>query len=175
MKKILSLIILAILLSPNNSGAAEVGDIYFHDKTFGSSVGEGKLPIGMVFWVSKSKNHGLVMQLNQPAAIPWTDARAYCANLTTLGTKIGDWHLPSLMEMLRMSKSTWGGGTTDNKFNYLNNKLTALTGIGEAMVAANYHTFAANGGVMLNPSTGVPGYAGSLNTGTQRARCVMAF
>lgn len=119
MKKILLTLLLGSgILAIQPAAAVEVGDIYYSDKTFSATYNSSKMPIGLVYWVYPSKDHGYIMQLNQPAAMTFANAKTHCANYTTLNTTIGTWRLPDFHETLLMAKESWNGVSND-KFNVL--------------------------------------------------------
>ena len=62
---ITALLLFVTLLAPA-ARAVEVGDIYFSDKTFASSMQSGKKAIGLVYWVSANKDYGYIMSLEEP-------------------------------------------------------------------------------------------------------------
>lgn len=172
MKRILGSMILTLILSAGTSQAAEIGDIYYHDKSINSSIDDAKLPIGVVYWVSPDKNFGLILSLNQPEKMNNAAANNYCANYMTLGTKAGDWQLPQLYELVRMGKEQWDG-IDNNKFEVLN---TALAKLSMATPLKSDSGYIASGTKAWNAnlSTGALGM-GNSTTNTYYVRCVTGF
>lgn len=136
MKKFYAIVAILLMVS-ETAMAVEVGDIYYHDKTFDNKVIADKMPIGLVYWVSARKDHGYIMALNQPSPMDYAAARTYCQNYQTLGTGIGDWSLPYRIELLRMGNERIDG-VSNTKFTDLNNKLKTIS-IGQALVADYYY------------------------------------
>lgn len=178
MKKLL--VIIMLLLSGGmikSAEAVEVGDIYYHDKTFSPivKIDGAKMPIGLVYWVYPSKDHGYIMALNQPVADTFVNALRYCGNYTTLNTRVGDWRLPDFQQMVVMGNEQWNG-VKNNKFTVLNQKLATITGIGEALVAEWYNSNTTNsGGIQVFPSTGNQAWGGVVSANSVRFRCIMQF
>lgn len=178
---ITALLLSATLLAPA-ARAVEVGDIYFSDKTFSSSMQSGKKAIGLVYWVSANKDYGYIMSLEEPAEGTMNpyNANIYCLEYFTEGTKAGDWKLPQRIEMIRMGKEINNGQVTD-KFTIVNKKLqsvtkadgkaaTQLTG---AYYVTNSYTpygFAPNNGTY---TVGGGWLAGNANK--YRVRCITVF
>lgn len=106
MKKLFFLSLLSfILVSISHSALAiEIGDIYYSNKSFNSEIIEGLHPIGVVYWVNEDKQSGILISLDQPIAKNWQRSHAYCNLYLTRGTKSGDWHLPSILEMFPIDK-----------------------------------------------------------------------
>lgn len=175
-KNVFALFLLNLIASPVQ--AVEVGDIMYHDRTFTATyigASSAKMPIGLVYWTYPSKDHGYVMALNQPVDDTWAQASDYCQNFTTLNTKVGDWRLPDLQELIPMGKQSWNK-IGDDKFNVLNKKLATITGVGEALKTGNYHSHTTgNAGVLVNLSTGAIINGNSTNKDTQHFRCIMQF
>lgn len=174
MKKYLILSWVLALL-PLQAQAIEVGDIMYHDRTFSPivNVSGSKMPIGLVYWVNASRDHGLAMALNQPVNDTWANAKSYCANFTTLNANVGSWRLPDQSELIRMGKQQWNG-TIDEKFKILNQKLVTITGVGEVLVTGFYHSHTqGSAGVRVDLSTG--NISNGTSTTSSHFRCVMAF
>lgn len=173
MKKIY-LAISALVLFSSVAQAVEVGDIMYNDKTTSSKANvSGKIPVGLVYWVNLTKDHGYVMQLGQPVADTWANAKNYCDKYATAGFNIGSWRLPDLPELVRMSKQTWNG-VSDDKFKVLNAKLATITGFGEQLVSDWYHSHTnSSAGVMVYLSTGQV-YTSTVGD-SRRFRCMMPF
>ena len=68
MKTFFSTLLLSSLLLAGSAAAVEVGDIYYSDKTFSSSVQSGKKAIGVVYWVSTNKDFGYIVALEEGIA-----------------------------------------------------------------------------------------------------------
>ena len=81
---ITALLLSATLLAPA-ARAVEVGDIYFSDKTFASSMQSGKKAIGLVYWVSANKDYGYIMSLEEPGEGTMNpyNANIYCLEYFT--------------------------------------------------------------------------------------------
>lgn len=176
MKKLTLLTTMLVLLS-STAGAVEVGDIMYHDRTFSSvlDTSGARMPIGLVYWVYPSKDHGYVMALNQPLDAKWADAKTYCYNFTTLNTSIGSWRLPDLQELIRMGKEQWNGVNND-KYNILNKKLATITGVGEQLKSGMYHSHTtSSSGIRVDLSAGQITFNNSANTATSHFRCIMQF
>ena len=106
MRNLFYCLILMLLTLAAPAKSAEVGDIYYHDKTFSDKVDPDKVPIGVVFWVSPDNNFGLIVSLEQiPNPLSPRDANTYCSNFSTLGTSPGDWQLPRVDELLKLGNS----------------------------------------------------------------------
>ena len=170
------LTLLFCLFGLSSAHAVEVGDIMYHDQTFSPTyigASSAKMPIGVVFWTYPSKDHGLIMALNQPVDDTFANAKVYCENYTTLNFNVGSWRLPDRYELMHMAKQSWNG-VSDDKFNVLNKKLATITGVGEQLKSGNYHSMMnSNYGYPINLSTGVLGT--SRNSSTIHFRCIMAF
>ena len=163
------LILTAFLMSWSNAQALEVGDIYYSDKTTSKDLNSSKLPIGLVYWVNDAKDYALVMALPQPADMNQVTAKAQCDNYEPLGTAKGDWHLPNLIEAMRMVSQKWNG-IADNKFSTLNTKLAKVT-TGQALKNSYYWTTAYQYKWKVNPSTGDFSYDGTTSN-NRSVRCV---
>lgn len=177
MKKILLTLLLGSgILAIQPAAAVEVGDIYYSDKTFSATYNSSKMPIGLVYWVYPSKDHGYIMQLNQPAAMTFANAKTHCANYTTLNTTIGTWRLPDFHETLLMAKESWNGVSND-KFNVLNKKLATITAIGEQLLTnTNYISNTTNSsGIYVNLSQGTFSERNAVSSGSTRFRCIVQF
>lgn len=171
MKKILlSFPALLISLWSFNAAAVDVGDIYYSDKSFNSSIVSSKMPIGVVFWVNTDKSQAYVLALNQPSNMAISVAKTQCANFSTLGTKAGDWKLPSMKQGFSMITQR-NNGVSDNKFTILNNKLTKVE-TGQALKNDYYWTLGYQNKWKVNPSTGDMNYDAS-TSGSRAVRCVM--
>ena len=182
-KTCLSVLALLWGWSITSAQAVEVGDIYFSDGTFNSSMQTGKKAIGLVYWVSPGKDFGLIMSLEEPSStLNAYNADVYCEEYYTEGTYAGDWWLPKRIEMLRMGNEKING-TANNKFTTLNNKLNTITkptgGKATVLSATNYIS-RSNYAYMFNPSTGAI-TAGSTANNNQssgnkyRVRCITSF
>ena len=139
MKNLCFRLILMILILATPAKSAEVGDIYYHDKTFSNKVDPDKVPIGVVFWVSPDNNFGLIVSVEQiNDTLNLTEAKAYCGNFSTLGTKPGDWSLPRIDDLLKLSNSysTELNGMSNN-FTKINNILKNIPTASQ-LKSANY-------------------------------------
>ena len=183
LKTCLAVLSLALGLFCSTAKAVEVGDIYFSDGTFNSSMQTGKKAIGLVYWVSPGKDFGYIMSLEEPSTtLNAYNADVYCEEYYTEGTLAGDWWLPKRIEMLRMGNEKING-TANNKFTTLNNKLKTVTkstgGTATSLTAANYIS-SSYYAYTFNPSTGGI-TAGSYGSNSQssgnkyRVRCITAF
>ena len=179
---ITALLLFVTLLAPA-ARAVEVGDIYFSDKTFASSMQSGKKAIGLVYWVSPNKDFGLIMSLEEPASnLNAYNADVYCSEYFTDGTLAGDWWLPKRIEMLRMSTEKING-TSNNKFTVLNNKLKTITKAdGKAAAQLSAAAYVTRSGLCynFNPSSGGISQSGSANNAqssgaTFKVRCITAL
>ena len=178
---ITALLLFVTLLAPA-ARAVEVGDIYFSDKTFASSMQSGKKAIGLVYWVSANKDYGYIMSLEEPGEGTMNpyNANIYCLEYFTEGTKAGDWKLPQRIEMIRMGYEKNNGQVTD-KFTIVNKKLRSVTkadGKAATQLTATYYitnsytpyAFAPNNGTY---SGGGGWLAGNANK--YRVRCITVF
>lgn len=156
-------------MSWSNAQALEVGDIYYSDKTTSKDLNSSKLPIGLVYWVNDAKDYALVMALPQPADMNQVTAKAQCDNYEPLGTAKGDWHLPNLIEAMRMVSQKWNG-IADNKFSTLNTKLAKVT-TGQALKNSYYWTTSYQYKWKVNPSTGDFSYDATTSN-NRSVRCV---
>ena len=182
MKIFFSTFFLSVTMLSSWANAVEVGDIYYTDKTFSSTVQSGKKAAGMVYWVSANKDYGYIMSLEEPATTlnPY-NANVYCQEYQIDGKTLGEWRLPYFVELVRMGNETING-QNNNKFTTLNNKLKTLTkpsgGAATALSSANYVTKSYNPQV-FNPSTGVPSTGGGgwkAGSGTKyKVRCITGF
>lgn len=182
MKTIFSTLLLSATLLTSPAVAVEVGDIYYIDKTFSSTVQSGKKAIGLVYWVSANKDYGYIMSLEEPTTTlnPY-NANVYCQEYQIDGQTLGEWRLPYLVELVRMGNETIAD-KSNNKFTTLNNKLKTLTkpsgGAATALSSANYVTKSSNPQT-FNPSTGVPSTGGGgweAGSGTKyNVRCITGF
>lgn len=172
MKKFLYLGALLLGFWINQARAVEVGDIYYHDGTFDNTYNAGKMPVGLVYWVSARKDYGYIMALNQPDAMSYANAVTYCQNYQILGVAKGTWHMPNRMELLRMGKEQWNG-TANDKFVQLNNKLTTITGIGEKLKASSYYWARSVSYYVMKLD--IYGVTTVSSSSSQNLRCVMNF
>ena len=183
MKTIFTSLILSATLLSSPAAAVEVGDIYYIDKTFSSTVQSGKKAIGLVYWVSANKDYGYIMSLEEPTTTlnPY-NANVYCQEYQIDGQTLGEWRLPYFVELVRMGNETING-KNNNKFTTINNKLKTLTkpsgGKATALSSANYVTKSYNPQT-FNPSTGVPtsGGGGGWSAGSStkyNVRCITGF
>lgn len=168
MKKIL--IITTLMLWSFNALAVEVGDVYYHDKSFSTEVETAKMPIGVVYWVNIDRTTGYVLALLQPADMDLATAKTQCANFSTLGTNAGNWKLPTMEQAFKMVTQRWNG-VIDQKFSVINRKLSKIT-TGQALKSGNYWTLGYRNKWSVNPSSGDFTY-NSGNTGNRAVRCVM--
>lgn len=134
-------VLVMVLLLSSQVMAADVGDIYYSDKTFSAELVKGKKPIGMVYWTSPAKDFGLIMQLEQPmSTMNHYEASQYCNEYFTEGTMAGDWRLPRRMEQIRMGEEQILG-VKNGKFATLNAKLPQIkvgeTVLGQALLGGN--------------------------------------
>lgn len=136
MKKLCMMLMAAFLLQILPARAAEVGDIFYSDKTFSSKLESDKLPIGLLYYVSVAGDYGLVMALNQPPAKNYREAWTYCNDYTPLGTSRGFWRLPTLQEWMRAMNEQWNG-VKNNKLTILNQKLATIS-IANALLTGDY-------------------------------------
>lgn len=154
------------------SWSAEVGDIYYHDKTFSNKVDPDKVPIGVVFWVAPDKNFGLIVSIEQLSTpLNSHDAKSYCANFQTLGTKVGDWTLPRIDDLQKLGNSYKNGKLTNN-FTTINNVLKKVP-LASQLKAANYIAYGVYG-YWAHLSNGYVGYAGSTSA-QYEVRCITGF
>lgn len=114
-------------LLANKVVAVEVGDIYYSDKTFDSSIVGGKNPIGLVYWVSPAKDYGRVMALKQPSDKSWQKSIDYCNAYSTTGSKSGSWFLPELID-LKIGMYNELEGYDNPLFAKLNRQLQKING-----------------------------------------------
>ena len=164
------------LIYPKHSQAVDVGDVFYSDGTFSSTITEdaNKLPIGLVYWVGIGKDNGLIMSLKQPADMNFTDAVKHCDNYEVLGTDPGSWRLPDLSEQITMGVEYWNGVSND-KFNILNEKLGKIS-IAQKLLTGEYHSnTTGTGGTSVNLSTGVVQPRASTSSGSKHVRCVRTF
>ena len=98
-----------------------------------------KDPIGIVTYVHPNTqgNHGIIMALNQPPVETRAEAIKYCANYTTKGTKVGDWHLADIGELMTMQN----GDLIEDKtqFNNINEVLKTIPGAQALGVSFSYY------------------------------------
>ena len=156
--------------------AVDVGDVFYSDGTFSSTITEdaNKLPIGLVYWVSISKDSGLIMSLKQPADMNYTDAVKHCDNYEVLGTTPGSWRLPDLPEQINMGLEIWNGVSND-KFNVLNNRLGKIS-IAQKLLTGQYHSnTTGSAGTSVDLSTGLIQTEAGTSSGTKHVRCIRVF
>ena len=172
MKNFFYCLILMILTLAAPAKSAEVGDIYYHDKTFSNKVDPDKVPIGVVFWVSPDNNFGLIVSLEQlPNTLGVTDADAYCNNFSTLGTNPGDWHLAYADDLFKL------GNMYDNKTGKLTNNLSIINNALKNIPTASqlkstiYVTYNSSYGAGVNLSTG----EFTSSNGKFEVRCITGF
>lgn len=180
MKKLCVMMMAAFLLQILSARAAEVGDIFYSDKTFSSKLESDKLPIGLLYYVSVAGDYGLVMALNQPPAKKYQEAWTYCNDYTPLGTSRGFWRLPTLQEWMRAMNEQWNG-VKNNKLTILNQKLATIS-IANTLLTNDYMVRTSASGQndgyynLINLNTGVipadyTQYSYS-NSGARNFRCV---
>ena len=113
--------------------------IVFADGSTGTYYDDSKDPIGIITYVHPNGqgNHGLIMSLDQPTVQTRAFALHYCANYTTKGTKVGDWHLADIGEIGTMQN----GDEIDNtdQLNKLNNILKTIPGAQALGVSFSYY------------------------------------
>ena len=113
--------------------------IVFADGSTGTYYDDKKDPIGIITYVHPNGqgNHGLIMSLDQPTVQTRAFALHYCANYTTKGTKVGDWHLADIGEIGTMQN----GDEIDNtdQLNKLNNILKTIPGAQALGVSFSYY------------------------------------
>ena len=177
MKNLFYCLILMILTLAAPAKSAEVGDIYYHDKTFSNKVDPDKVPIGVVFWVSPDNNFGLIVSVEQITnKLNLTEAKAYCSNFSTLGTKPGDWALPAIDDLLKLgnSFSVELGGLTNN-LTTINNILKTIPVAGQLKST----TYIANGisgyPANVNLSTGAIQIENEYYSRVYEVRCITGF
>ena len=181
MKIIFTIIILFSFWSGHGATAAEVGDIYFSDKTFASTMQSGKQAIGVVYWVSPNKDFGYIMSLDEPTTtMNVFNANVYCLEYYTEGTLAGDWKLPQRIELIRMGKYKVNGTVTDN-YTAMNNILSKVTKAdGNKATTLGNKSYVANSAwpYCFNPYSGVisGGGGNTQASGTKYSvRCITAF
>ena len=180
MKIFFTIFLLSILVC-RNASAVEVGDIYFSDKTFSSSMQSGKQAIGLVYWVSPNKDFGYIMALDEASSnMNVFNANVYCLEYYTEGTLAGDWKLPQRIELIRMGKYRVNGTTTDN-YTAMNNILGRVTKAdGKAATKLSSKNYVANSSYpyAFNPATGrITGGGGTAQgaAASYGVRCITAF
>ena len=113
--------------------------VVFSDGTTGTFYNAEKDPIGIVTYVHPNTkgNHGIIMALNQPPVETRDEAIKYCANYTTKGTKVGDWHLADIGELMTMQN----GDLIEDKtqFNNINEVLKTIPGAQALGVSFSYY------------------------------------
>lgn len=175
MKHTLLFFIMVICLScwHHSAQAVEVGDIYYHDGTFDRTVRDDKVPVGLVYWVSRRRDYGYILSLEQPASMNFSSATAYCENYVTLGTKAGDWRLPYVIELARMGNERIKG-VSNTKFDTLNAKLQSIPN-GQQLLSNKYYWVKVSGtnGLMYLNTYGIRSTTSS--TSMFYPRCVKMF
>lgn len=164
------------LIYPKLSQAVDVGDVFYSDGTFSSTITEdaNKLPIGLVYWVGKGKDHGLIMSLKQPADMNYTDAYKHCNNYEVLGTDPGSWRLPDFPELIMMGNEIWNG-VKNNKFTILNDKLSKIS-IAQKLVNGNYIAYTqSSAGNYVDLSSGTISQNNTTSAMSMHVRCVRSF
>ena len=119
--------------------AVNLYDVVYHDGTTSSATSvSGKTPIGLVYHVEPdgTNMHGLIMSLEQPVLGTRQEAIDYCANYVVKGTNVGDWRLPNVTEMLRMTNE-YSLGKLNTKFQDIQKKLPAIM-YAEPLVSGSY-------------------------------------
>lgn len=113
--------------------------IVFADGSTGTYYDDTKDPIGIITYVHPNGqgNHGLIMSLDQPTVQTRAFALHYCANYTTKGTKVGDWHLADIGEIGTMQNGDEIDNTT--QLNTLNNILKTIPGAQALGVSFSYY------------------------------------
>ena len=173
MKNLCFSLVMIILILAAPAKSAEVGDIYYHDKTFSNKVDPDKVPIGVVFWVSPDNNFGLIVSLEQiPNKQGSGDANTYCSNFSTLGTKPGDWQLARVDDLLKLGNS-YNAETNAMTTNLtkINNILNTIT-IASPLKSDWYIAY--GGGYCVNLSSGKVKY-GYINSTKCEVRCITGF
>lgn len=132
--------------------AVKLYDVVYHDGTTSSATSvSGKTPIGVVYHVEPdgTNMHGLIMSLEQPVLGTRQEAIDYCANYVVKGTNVGDWRLPNVTEMLRMTNE-YSLGKLNTKFQDIQKKLPAIM-YAEPLVYGNYAYYIYQPGSVYNP------------------------
>ena len=113
--------------------------IAFADGSTGTYYDDSKDPIGIITYVHPNGqgNHGLIMSLDQPPVESRAFALHYCANYTTKGTKVGDWHLADIGEIGTMQNGDEIDNTT--QLNTINNILKTIPGAQALGVSFSYY------------------------------------
>ena len=113
--------------------------IVFADGSTGTYYDDKKDPIGIITYVHPNGqgNHGLIMSLDQPTVQTRAFALHYCANYTTKGTKVGDWHLADIGEIGTMQNGDEIDNTT--QLNTINNILKTIPGAQALGVSFSYY------------------------------------
>ena len=154
--------------------AVKLYDVVYHDGTTSSATSvSGKTPIGLVYHVEPdgTNMHGLIMSLEQPVLGTRQEAIDYCANYVVKGTNVGDWRLPNVTEMLRMTNE-YSLGKLNTKFQNIQKKLPAIM-YAEPLVYGNYVYYYYWPGDVQNPKfvdkirndSGLLHYASSIDWG----------
>lgn len=113
--------------------------VVFSDGSTGTFYNADKDAVGIVTYVHPNTegNHGIIMALNQPTVQTRAEAIKYCANYVTKGTKVGDWHLADLGEMMTMQNGDLIDDTT--QFTKLNEVLKTIPGAQALGVSFSYY------------------------------------
>lgn len=113
--------------------------IVFSDGTTNTFYNADKDAIGIVIYVHPNTqgNHGIIMALNQPTVQTRDEAIKYCANYTTKGTKVGDWHLADFGELMTMQNYDLSDGSM--QFQNLNSVLKTIPGAQALGVSYSYY------------------------------------
>ena len=181
MKTFFSTLLLSSLLLAGSAAAVEVGDIYYSDKTFSSSVQSGKKAIGVVYWVSTNKDFGYIVALEEaPSTMNVFNANVHCLEYYTEGTLAGDWKLPQRIELVRLGKHRVNNATVDNyaKINAVLAKVTKANGSKATALGNKNYVANSTYPYAVNPYSGAIGGGGgnAQSSGTKYSvRCVTAF
>lgn len=113
--------------------------VVFSDGSTGTFYNADKDAVGIVTYVHPNTegNHGIIMALNQPTVQTRAEAIKYCANYVTKGTKVGDWHLADLGEMMTMQNGDLIDDAT--QFTKLNEVLKTIPGAQALGVSFSYY------------------------------------
>ncbi len=181
MKTFLSTLLLSSFLLAGSAAAVEIGDIYYSDKTFSSSVQSGKKAIGVVYWVSTNKDFGYIVALEEaPSTMNVFNANVHCLEYYTEGTLAGDWKLPQRIELVRLGKYKVNGTLVDNytKINNVLGKVTKANGSKATKLTSKNYVANSTYPYAINPSTGVftgGGGAAQSASASYAVRCITAF
>lgn len=132
--------------------AVKLYDVVYHDGTTSSATSvSGKTPIGLVYHVEPdgTNMHGLIMSLEQPVLGTRQEAIDYCANYVVKGTNVGDWRLPNVTEMLRMTNE-YSLGKLNTKYWDIQQKLPAIM-YAEPLVYGSYAYYYYQPNYVQNP------------------------